>query len=120
MEKEVRQPRRGLAWHMYHDHLMTYCWDYEQRVRAIKTFKPEHEVPTRLKRFQFVEGELPLVFRGASQNSDVSALVAKNRAAVEALHRKECPNCPWNGLRLVFPGYWLRAWRWLCYQVRRG
>lgn len=117
---EARRPRRGLAWHMYHDHLMTYCWDYEKRVRAIKGSKPLHELPTWLKRFQFVEGELPLVFRDARTNPDVSALVAKHREVIKALHKKECPGCTWNGRRLVFPRHWLRrVWRWLWGQVRR-
>ncbi len=49
------KPITGLAWHLHHDVLIEWCYDYEQRVAAITTDKPLSEQPTRLRLFQMVK-----------------------------------------------------------------
>lgn len=106
--------KSGLVWHMYHDHLVTYCWDYEKRAQSIIAFKPVHEVAERLKRFQLIKGELPEAFRGKRSSVTINELLVEYKDAVIKLHAEECPGCTWNGHRLVFPRHWLRrAWYWL-------
>lgn len=100
---EEERKRKGYVWHMYHDHLLTYCWDYDWRVRDIKNCKPVDEIEERLKRFQLVKGELPSSFVGAYLDaSHVSRLVEEHEASIDALHRTECPRCTWNGIEMVF------------------
>ena len=44
----------GLAWHVHHDQLVEWCYDFAGRVAYIKAEKPANEVPTRLRLFQLV------------------------------------------------------------------
>ena len=50
--------KSGFYWHCHHDRLCEYVWDYDERVRAIKT-KPKNEIKTRLRLFKKVKGKLP-------------------------------------------------------------
>lgn len=114
---EDKLPPNGFAWHMYHDHLISFCWDYERRCRVIEYAKPAHEIVERLKRFQFIKGELPKAFRGVKDNSHITELVEEHWEVIEALHKKECPNCSWDGCQLVFrcrrlQRAWYRIWKW--------
>ena len=121
-----------LYWHIHHDVLcepMTY--PVEDRIAFIKANKPSSEVETRLRLMQPVRGKLPPRFakacaaRAAARSAARSAAWASaawsaarsarsaardaydkalnvSRPALERLHRKECPGCPWNG-HTIFP-----------------
>lgn len=117
-----RKMKSGYTWHMFHNQLLTYCCDYDYRVRTIKRNKPKYEMPDRLKRFQFVKGKLPEAFTQYDLGPlKMHSLVRDHQAAVEALHKKECKNCSWDGVTLVeLTASWLRGrnwynrlWRWL-------
>lgn len=110
----VKEKKSGLAWHMFHNHLLSWCWDFDGRVEAMECEKPAYQMPTRRKRFKFVEGTLPSAFDGARDDYMITRLINRHMDAVVKLHAKECPNCSWNGKELVFPRRWLwRAWHWL-------
>ena len=52
--------KTGLAVHLHHNWLFEWCYDYDERIRAIKATKPASEQPLRLALFQLVaEGLLP-------------------------------------------------------------
>ncbi len=42
----------GFHWHVHHEELVEWCYDYEARERYIRTRKPEHERETRLRVFR--------------------------------------------------------------------
>lgn len=112
----------GLAWHLSHDILLEYCYDYKGRVMFIERNKPKHEIPIRLQLLQFIKGELPdEVVKAACKfaKSPIASfpqgysiyfrrlnalrrVIKDNQSAIEVLHVKECPNCCWNGKELVF------------------
>ncbi|MBU0778290.1 hypothetical protein KKF82_08545, partial [Patescibacteria group bacterium] len=46
--------RSGLAFHVHHDRLMEYCYDYDERVGYIKTGKPAEEQELRLRLFKLI------------------------------------------------------------------
>jgi len=50
--------KSGLCWHVHHDILLEYCWDFDRRVEYIKSSKPPEEVETRLRLMKPVEGAL--------------------------------------------------------------
>ena len=50
---------KGFYWHVYHDGLLDWCWDYEERVAYIKANKPKYEQELRLHLLQPVKGQLP-------------------------------------------------------------
>ena len=49
----------GFYWHVHHDKLLEWCYDYNERVEYIKTEKPKHERKLRLNLFKPVRGNLP-------------------------------------------------------------
>ena len=51
--------KQGFYWHVHHDKLLEYCYDYKERAEYIKKNKPKHEVETRLRLFKPVRGKLP-------------------------------------------------------------
>lgn len=135
--------KSGLYWHVHHDLLVEFCYDYDERVRFIEFHKPSGEIESRLKVFQPVRGKLskniqktglahskayriyhrvwrefyaasPAAYAAASQAYYEAGLayskarrtyigvLQTHRAEIEELHAKECPDCTWNGERLVF------------------
>ena len=99
----------GWAWHPYHDCLMEWCWDYDERVAVIKRAKPANEQALRLRLFKMVKGPLPpaVVKAQVSHNKaraflDKAQVVQDNLPAILALHAQECPDCPWDG-DSIFP-----------------
>ena len=44
----------GLAFHVHHDKLIEYCYDYDERLEAIKRTKPLEEQKLRLKLLQLI------------------------------------------------------------------
>ena len=121
---------KGFYWHVYHDGLLDWCWDYEERVAYVKANKPEREQELRLRLLQPVKGQLPKPFIQAgvacekawvayrktqidrvaydkaravydeARATYYEALI-KYQPEIEALHAQECPNCPWNGTTIL-------------------
>ena len=112
----------GLYWHTHHDILLEWCYDYEERAEYIRAEKPKKEQGTRLRLFQPVKGILPLAVTKAGQaigragqviikvwqayneaGQAYDDVVLAHKQSIENLHKKECPNCPWNG-QTIFSG----------------
>ena len=132
----------GFFWHVHHEVLIEWCYDYDGRASFIRSEKRENEQETRLRLFKPVKGILPQEVVEAGQALDEArqtyralqvlnkeagqvlneawrayneawqvyyragrvydAALRKNMSAIEALHREECHNCPWNG-KTIFP-----------------
>lgn len=119
---------KGFFWHVHHEVLLGWCYNYNERAEFIRTDKLLEEQAVRLRLFQPVKGQLPRelvearraydeayrAYYGAyrayygARRAYVEArrvyyeVLNKNMPAIEALHKAECPNCPWNG-RTIFP-----------------
>ena len=123
---------KGLFWHVHHDVLCEWSNNIEERIDYIKKNKPEGEIETRLRLLKAVKGKLPEEFykankawykawdeankaRNKARNKENKAWYEANKARdkaykarnkykneIEALHKNECPDCPWNG-RTIFP-----------------
>ena len=117
-----------LAWHLHHEKLLEVCFSCEERIAYIKSDKPLHEQEIRLRLFRPVVGPLPARLAKALAGwAKARAELAKactgwvkartkwdraytkwDRALagfmpeLEEMHRRECPNCPWDG-RTIFP-----------------
>ena len=50
-----KQIKSGFYWHVHHDKLIEYCYDYDERVDYIKKEKPRNEIETRLRLFKPVK-----------------------------------------------------------------
>ena len=50
---------QGFCWHVHHDVLFEYCYDYDERVAFIKEYKSKNERPLRLKLLKLIKGQLP-------------------------------------------------------------
>ena len=48
---------KGFAIHCHHSVLVEYCYDYDERVNAIKATKPKNEIKTRLRLFKILPEE---------------------------------------------------------------
>lgn len=115
-----------LAWHVHHDRLFEILTEpIENRITYIKSNKNLREIPTRLRLLKLVSrGRLPISVRQAyviwerdvarwktarwkkastawTRKSELGERLL-NLPAIEKLHTKECPNCPWNG-KTIFP-----------------
>jgi hypothetical protein len=49
--------KKGLAMHVHHNVLFEYCYDYKERVTAIKNNKPAGEQEVRLRLFKMLSKE---------------------------------------------------------------
>src|SRR3990167_10033749 len=47
--KKEKKNKKGLAIHCHHNILVEYCYDYEERVKYIKDYKPKYEPAVSLK-----------------------------------------------------------------------
>lgn|SRR3990167_6899481 len=56
VDKE-RMMKQGLSIHCHHNVLIEYCYDYDERVIAIKRDKPENERKIRLRLFKLLPQE---------------------------------------------------------------
>jgi hypothetical protein len=101
---------KGLAMHVHHDVLFEYCYDYVERVQAIKDTKPKNEQPARLKLFKMLSkeaiNELPRRIMKALSELE-KARSEWNKACSEwdgreAWHKKHCGCKEWNGEEIVF------------------
>ena len=60
----MNEKNQGWAWHIHHNILCEWCYDFKRRVKVIKDTKPPNEIPTRLRLFRFVEN-VPVGLQGA-------------------------------------------------------
>lgn len=166
----LSENKAGFYWHVHHDILMGWCFDYYKRVNFIKKNKPGNEQEIRLKLFKPVKGKLPnkllkagvayskartaydeaiaaydeawiayskavaayykpffeydeawaaydeagvAYSKAMAADNETRAAYNEARAAydeawaanykqIEDLHKKECPNCTWDG-KTIFP-----------------
>ena len=113
--------RSGLAFHVHHDRLMEYCYDYDERVGYIKTGKPAEEQELRLRLFKLIPldripGKDSKIWEAHNKAGEAldkageaydEAREAYNKAReaygkaysseIVALHKELCPDCPWDG-----------------------
>ena len=97
--------KSGLAIHCHHDILVEHCYDYDQRVEAIKTTKPKNEQGIRLKVFKLLPkeavDELPNKLVKAYAEW-VKAYAEWDKAYREVWHKKWCGCKYWNGNEIIF------------------
>jgi len=111
----------GFYWHVHHDAIVEWCYDYDERAEYIRRHKPECDREIRLAAMIAVQGKLPdeVVAAWKAYAEVEKAYVEAGKAYVEAwkayieaiaahsaeiaaLHEQECPNCPWDG-KTLFP-----------------
>jgi len=119
---------KGMFWHVHHDYLCEYCYDYDERVEYIKKNKPKNEIETRLRLMKPVKGKLPKEFVEACKKYEeackkyeeackkrdeaykkwkeagkkLDEAYRKYLPELEKLHKKECGCKEWNGREIVF------------------
>jgi len=109
----MRKPKA--YWHIHHDTLMEFrAGPIKARIYWIKRCKPLSEIPIRLKLLRPVKGRLPVKLVEAWESYLITPLQDRLIALgemhkkclpkLEALHKKECPGCPWDG-ETIFPNY---------------
>lgn len=61
MEQQVEQVEQqtGFFYHVHHETLLEWCYNYNERAEYIRTGKPEKEREIRLRLFKPVKGNLP-------------------------------------------------------------
>ena len=100
----------GLSIHCHHDILIENCYDYDERVEAIKNDKPENEQEIRLRLFKLLSkeaiDELPEGLIKANAERD-KAYAERDKANAkwtdkEAWHKKWCGCKEWNGEEIIF------------------
>lgn len=111
--------KSGLAIHCHHNILVEYCYDYDERVEAIKRDKPQNEQKVRLRLFKILPQEaiddLPkrLVEADAEwekadaewekANAEWEKVYAEwEKADQEIWHKKWCGCKEWNGVEVIF------------------
>jgi len=125
--KVTKKVTKGFFWHVHHEKLIEWCFDYNERANYIRADKPENEQETRLRLFKPVRGKLPQeviesghIYCKVRQAYDkkveqagdkawqaynktrhaLDEALSKNMSKIKKLHDKECPNCPWDGLTI--------------------
>ena len=101
--------KRFAYWHSGHSHLVSYLTAKEAAARRkyIREHKPENERGLRLRLMKRVRGEMPPALGKANAawikyDAAWDKAYEENMPAIEALHAKECKNCPWDG-KTIFP-----------------
>ena len=111
--------KSGLAVHCHHDILVEHCYNYDERVEAIKRNKPKNEQEIRLRLFRLLSqeaiNEIPqnLVKADAEREKAAAewekAYAEREKADAEwepkereAWHKKWCGCMEWNGEEIEF------------------
>ena len=100
--------KKGFYWHVHHDVLLEYCYNYQGRVGYIKENKPKNEIETRLRLFKPVKGKLPEDIVKAGQKYEKAIqqkyyeTIEKHSSFIKNLHRKECGCKEWDGKEIIF------------------
>ena len=89
---------KGFAIHCHHDILLEWCYDFAERVKYIKSDKPEDEQKIRLKLFKM----LPKKALKDIPKNYLEAYNAWSEADKDVFHKKWCGCKYWNGKELVF------------------
>ena len=116
-------------WHIHHEILVELLTEpLKNRIAYIKRNKPKGEIKLRLRLLRPVKGKLSKEVVKADQARDKAyqardkayqawdkayqawdkadqarvKAIEKHKDEIEALHKKECPKCPWNG-KTIFP-----------------
>lgn len=100
------------TWHYWHETLLAIGrLSTGARRQEIRWNKPDEERTRRLRLFKTVRGTLPRdvltvlqreAGSGISTDSALRGLPKASCDAIQHLHKKECPRCPWNG-HTIFP-----------------
>ncbi len=115
----------SLAWHVHHEVLLEPLTEpLENRIAYIKEHKPKYEIQLRLSLLKLVQHpeKLPVEWQEACQKREEAdqkrqeayqkrqeadqkrqEAYQKYKSEIEALHKIECPDCPWNG-HTIFAG----------------
>lgn len=81
--------KSGFAFHVHHNVLAEWCYDYGERVKVIKKDKPVEEQELRLRLFRLIpEDRLPVKLDKAWEAYGKE---------LKILHQELCPDCPWDG-----------------------
>lgn len=87
----------GFYWHVHHDKLMEWCFDYKRRVEYIKSNKPDNEINIRLRLLQPVkdigileelEIEIQLAINAARNREISEDNLNKRREGLDAEHSR--------------------------------
>ena len=95
-------------WHIHHDTLAEFATEpIENRIAYIKAEKPTHERETRLRLLKPMSAEATALLAEYEKVQQAAwAEYEKVRQAawepLGAIHKIECPNCPWDG-KTIFP-----------------
>ncbi len=115
----MSQKIQGLAIHCHHDHLIEFCYDYDERVNYIIEKKPKNEQAIRLKLFKILPkkaiAELPIKIVKACAERDKAyaewgkayaewgkACAEWGKAKQKIWHDKWCGCGEWNGTEIIF------------------
>ncbi len=106
------------CWHYHHGVLVEILGrpGIEERVALIRAVKPAHEIELRIRLMKLVRGSFSAELVVAIQTWQYTRRVRTWQEAeqarrvvferfgpeIEALHKLECPDCPWNG-ETIFP-----------------
>ena len=112
-----------LAWHVHHETLIERLTEpIESRIEYIRDNKPKNEIDTRLRLLKLVndqaraekaqseydaivskaQSEYNAIFSKARSEYDAIRSKAWSDSGLDALHKKECKKCPWDG-KTIFP-----------------
>ena len=103
-------------WHIHHDILCEGTTDIEERIAYVKNNKPTSEISLRLKLMEKVKSPSKLELKEADQKWEETCqkrgeayqkwmeadqkwdeVYRQHKPQLEALHKIEHPNCPWDG-----------------------
>ena len=101
----MTKPKLTYIWHMYHNQLVTAIFfpaPIKNRRITIKERKPPHEHALRLRLLKKVKGKvsdkittLVMQYYRNGRRYDLT-----DNKEFLALHKKECKNCPWDGVAI--------------------
>lgn len=109
-----------LYWHIHHGELIEDTDNIQERIEYVRNFKPSKEIPTRLELMTPVKNqklatkllEEYIAIEDKAWNEyeaikdkayeEYEVIEAKARQPLVELHKKEHPDCPWNG-KTIFP-----------------
>ena len=100
----------NLIWHLHHDQLVEEAESsIGLRISWIYNVKPPKEQARRFRLMRKVQHPSAALYRAVkfveeeyrAQHNLSKSLAHLNKVAA-ALHRKECPDCPWDG-KTIFP-----------------
>lgn len=97
----------GLATHCYHDSLVAFVYNLDERIAYIKASKPIEEQALWLRLLKIIpDDRIPgkdsaewqaVEQTGQAYSQARQAYDQKFRGELEALHKEICPDCPWDG-----------------------